>query len=105
MDINRAIEIIEALAEGIDPTTGEVLPDDNVCNKGEVVRAFYSVLESLDRKAKKNIPQNAGKPWTKDDDVLLTQLYKEGLTIRRIAGKLGRSLGSIRSRIDKMGLN
>ena len=79
MDINRAKEIIEALAEGIDPTTGEVLPDDNVCNKGEVVRAFYSVLESLDRKDKKNIPQNAGKPWTKDDDVLLTQLYKEGV--------------------------
>lgn len=105
MDINRAKEIIEALAEGIDPTTGEVLPNDNVCYKGEVVRAFYSVLESLDRKAKKNIPQNAGKPWSKDDDILLTQLYKEGLTIRRIAGKLGRSLGSIRSRIDKMGLN
>lgn len=105
MDINRAKEIIEVLAEGVDPTTGEVLPDDNVCNKGEVVRAFYSIIAELNKKQKKNMPENAGKPWTKDDDVLLTQLYKEGLTIRRIASKLGRSLGSIRSRIDKMGLN
>ena len=44
MDINRAKEIISALAEGIDPTTGEVLPEDSVCNKGEVVRAFYAIL-------------------------------------------------------------
>ena len=40
MDINRAKEIISALAEGVDPTTGEVLPDNSVCNKGEIIRAF-----------------------------------------------------------------
>ena len=40
MDINRAKEIISTLAEGVDPTTGEVLPDNSVCNKGEIVRAF-----------------------------------------------------------------
>lgn len=44
MDINRAKEIISALAEGIDPTTGEVLPENNVCNKSEVVRALYTIL-------------------------------------------------------------
>ena len=45
MDINRAKEIVAALAEGIDPTTGEILPEDCVCNKGDVVRALYTVLE------------------------------------------------------------
>ena len=40
MDINRAKEIVAALAEGIDPTTGEILPEDCVCNKGDVVRAL-----------------------------------------------------------------
>ena len=40
MDIVRANEIISALAEGVDPTTGEVLPDNSVCNKGEIIRAF-----------------------------------------------------------------
>jgi len=44
MDINRAKEIIYALAEGIDPITGEVLPENNVCNKSEVVRALYTIL-------------------------------------------------------------
>ena len=46
MEANRAIDIISALAEGIDPTTGEILPEDSVCNKGEVVRAFFAILNA-----------------------------------------------------------
>ncbi len=46
MEINRAKEIVSALAEGIDPTTGEILPEDSVCNKGEVVRALYAILNA-----------------------------------------------------------
>ena len=42
MDINRAKEIIYALAEGIDPITGEVLPEGS---KGELV------FTSLDKEA------------------------------------------------------
>lgn len=71
MDINRAKEIIEALAEGIDPTTGEVLPADHVCNKGEVVRAFYTVFNELKskRSGAKNIPT--------DFDEALYEVLKE----------------------------
>ena len=104
MDINRAKEIIEALAEGIDPTTGELLSEDHVCNKGEVVRAFYSVLETLDKKRKKALPENAGKVWTNEEEILIKQLYSDGLSTRSIADKLGRSAGSIRSRLKRMGL-
>ena len=46
MELNRAKEIVSALAEGIDPTTGEILPEDSVCNKGEVVRALYAILNA-----------------------------------------------------------
>ena len=41
MDIQRTKELLEVLAEGIDPLTGEVLPDNHVCNKGEIVRALH----------------------------------------------------------------
>ena len=37
MDIQRAKELLTVLAEGVDPLTGEVLPDDHVCNKGEKI--------------------------------------------------------------------
>ena len=33
MDIQRAKELLTVLADGVDPLTGEVLPDDHVCTK------------------------------------------------------------------------
>ena len=45
MDIQRAKELLTVLADGIDPLTGEVLPDDHVCNKGEIVRALNCAVE------------------------------------------------------------
>lgn len=63
MEINKALEIVSALAEGIDPTTGEILPEDSVCNKGEVIRAFYAILNTCGnnkevRKTKKKEPDD-----------------------------------------------
>ena len=45
MDIQRAKELLTALADGLDPLTGEVLPSDHVCNKGDIVRALHCVLK------------------------------------------------------------
>lgn len=104
MDINRAKEIIEALAEGVDPTTGEVLPDDNVCNKGEVVRAFYSVIEALNKKQKKNMPENAGKPWSEEDEALLKEMYADGATKSEICRALKRTVTGVAARLVRMGV-
>jgi superfamily II DNA helicase RecQ len=73
MDINRAKEIVAALAEGIDPTTGEILPEDCVCNKGDVVRALYSVLEVC---AEQNVKQQKNKKEPDDYDVILYERLK-----------------------------
>ncbi len=48
----KAKEIVSALAEGIDPITGELLPEDSVYNKGEIVCALYAVLAKCDEKEK-----------------------------------------------------
>ena len=104
MDISKAKEIISALAEGIDPTTGEVLPDNSVCNKGDVVRAFYTVLDALDRKPKKNMPENAGKPWTNEEEKRLRELYSSGLSKKEISSELCRTAGSISSRLARLGI-
>jgi len=105
MDINRAKEILSTLAEGVDPTTGEVLPDNSVCNKGEVVRALYTVLNSLnEKKAKKNMPQNAGKPWTEEDETLLIDLYRSGATKKDICNALQRTVTGIAARLVHLGI-
>ena len=33
MDVQRAKELLTVLADGVDPLTGDVLPDDHVCIK------------------------------------------------------------------------
>ena len=105
MDIVRAKEIVSALAEGIDPTTGEVLPDDSVYNKGEIVRAMYAVLNSLDeKKPKKNLPENAGKPWTKEDEAVLIELYRSGASKKEICKTLQRTVTGIAARLVHLGL-
>ena len=105
MDIIRAKEIISALAEGIDPTTGEVLPDNSVCNKGEIVRAFYAVLSHIDeKKPKKNLPANAGKPWTKEDEDLLIRLYQSGASKKDICKTLQRTATGIAARLVHLGI-
>ena len=32
MDLQRAKELLSGLADGVDPLTGEVLPENHVCN-------------------------------------------------------------------------
>ena len=105
MDIIRAKEIISALAEGVDPTTGEVLPDNSVCNKGEIVRAFYAVLNHLDEKnAKKNMPANAGKPWSDEEDTKLKVCFEAGMSKKELCTEFERTSGSITSRLARLGL-
>lgn len=105
MDINRAKEIISTLAEGVDPTTGEILPDNSVCNKGEIVRAFYAILNHLDeKKPKKNLPANAGKPWGKEDEDLLVSLYRSGTPKREICKALQRTESGVAARLVHLGI-
>ena len=83
MDIQRAKELLTALADGLDPLAGEVLPSDHVCNKGDIVRALHCVLEALLRGQKKPLPANNGKPWTEKADQELCSLFDSGMTKKR----------------------
>ena len=104
MDISKAKEIVGALAEGIDPITGEILPSEHVCNNADVVRAFYALLQQANMEKKEKTCENSGKKWTDEDDELLRQLYEEGMKISEIQRKFMRSRGSIQSRLAKLGL-
>ena len=81
------------------------MPDESVCNKGEVVRALYTVLNCLDeQKPKKNIPANAGKPWSKEDEALLIDLYSSGTTKKDICNTLQRTVTGIAARLVRLGI-
>lgn len=106
MDIERAKELISVLADGVDPLTGEVLEDDHLCNKPEIIRAMHVVLEELKKRPKKrpeNLPENAGKPWTKDDDEELCRMFDDGMDREFICDHFKRTPGGIASRLVRLG--
>ena len=102
MEIQRARELLTILADGIDPLTGEVLPDDHVCNKGEIVRALNCVLEQT-RSPGRSQPKNAGKPWTEELDDELCRLFDDGASRRELSEHFGRSRGAIEARLERLG--
>jgi len=56
-------------------------------------------LHSADKKA-----ENRGKPWSSAEDMLLKELLSSGKTHREIAERLGRTVYSVRWRVQKLGL-
>ena len=106
MDIECAKKILKTLANGTDPLTGEILPDDHVCNKVEVVRAILCVLDVLESKgtsSTKEPPENAGRPWTKEDDMKLAKMYDEGASRLEMVNIFRRTNGAIASRLARLG--
>ena len=55
MDIIRAKELLETLADGVNPITGEILSGCDSCNQVEIVRALNTVLRYLEEKTSKNV--------------------------------------------------
>lgn len=106
MDIIRAKEILETLADGVNPLTGEVLPENDSCNQVEVVRALHTILKHITpipEKQKKVQPQNAGKPWSIEDDQILSQMFDSGCSTKDMCNHFSRSKGAIAARLVHLG--
>lgn len=107
----KAIEakpLIESLANGIDPETGEILPSDSAFNSPAIIRALLVATQALEQMEKreqreKSQPGNAGKPWTTEEDEMLLAGFDGGNNIRDLAAKHGRTAGSITSRLMRLG--
>ena len=103
MEINRAAELLRALADGIDPMTGQPLPDESVYNRPEIIRALYCVLQELQERADSTAAVNAGRNWSTEEEAQLLQEYSMGLPIETIARRHGRSVGAIETRLSELG--
>ena len=118
MELEKAKEIIKVLANGIDPTTGEVLPEVSPYNHPSVIRALFTVLESLKdvKKPKKTIeqkwedninagrPKNTGFPWTDELKIEVASKFRSGASIDELSKYFERTKGAIVSELMKQGL-
>ena len=108
MKVKRALEIVSYLANGIEPQTGEIFPEESTYQHPETIRALFLAIKGLERLEKQEarelkLPQNAGKGWGNDEDNLLIKNFDEGNSLKIISEMHGRTEGSIRSRLLKLG--
>lgn len=104
----EARTIIDALANGIDPETGEILPMQSTFNSPQVIRALFVAVTALDSATKraervKALPDNAGRPWSEKEDQDLLALFDSGIPVKEIAQRHCRTLGGIASRLVRLG--
>jgi hypothetical protein len=103
-----AIALLTALAEGVDPFTGEVLPEDHLLQQPQIVRALFHSINALKQQPSKtkkisSTPEKAGTAWAKQEDEDLVRQFDEKVPITEIAKLHGRSRGAITSRLVRLG--
>lgn len=108
MEIQEALGIVRKLADGVHPETGEVLHNDSVYQHPQAVRALHRAVGALEfqeerERARKFLPANAGKPWSNQEDALICDELRRGLTFEQIAKNHNRTTGSIISRLVRLG--
>ena len=109
MELQIARQIIDTLAQGIHPITGEAMPDDSPYNAPPVIRALHAVSRALEaggeardgtRAAR---PPNAGKKWSPQEDAALEIAFDAGIPIKQVAQELGRTGFAVEQRLVKLG--
>jgi len=106
MELDSARQIIDSLAQGIHPVTGEPMPDDSPYNAPPVIRALFAVsraLETVKPRPQRASAANAGKPWTEQDDSLLGTSFDQGASVPQLMKALGRTRASVEARLVKLG--
>lgn len=110
MELEAARQIIDTLAQGIHPVTGEVMPEDSPYNAPPVIRALFAVSQALDGapndampRPRKELPPNAGKAWLPQEDGKLETAFAAGVDVKQIADELGRTTWAIEARLVKLG--
>jgi hypothetical protein len=108
MHIDAALPIVQALADGVNPVTGEAYPDHSPYAEPRTLRALYSAVDLMQKeiereKRRERLPANFGKPWTAEEDMAAVSEYDSGLTLAEMARRHLRTQSSIRLRLEKLG--
>ena len=107
MEKKTAVAIIEKLANGVDPHSGVVFASDSPYQHPDTVRALLWALGTFETGAKRpaadSAPQNAGKPWSAEEDEALVTQFDGGAKVAAIAAEHHRSGFAIQTRLAKLG--
>ena len=96
------------LADGVDPSTGEVYPAASPFQDPQIIRALAWAIRTLDGSSRplknpKPQPEKAGKPWDEAEDRDLLQAFDSGSPIKELVLQHQRTRGAIQARLVRLG--
>jgi hypothetical protein len=108
MHLESALPIVKALADGINPVTGEQYPEGSPYAEPRAMRALFSAIDLMQREVEKErrrerLPANFGKPWNEGEDRAVAEAFDAGVALTELARRHARTQGSIRLRLEKLG--
>ena len=110
MEKQAALHILQTLAQGTDPHTGETFPGTSPYQHPDTVRALYLAIQALaepmsarSRPSAHAAPTNAGKPWNDDEDKLLAEGFDAARSIAELAEHHQRTRAAIQARLVRLG--
>ena len=117
MNTEEAKGILERMMDGINPITGEVLPQEHICNNVSVIRALYVAIQAMEQntrlctdatepatKRSRSGRLNNQNPWTEEEDTYLKNAYRQGISFDEMAEELLRSTRTIKFRLVYLGV-
>ncbi len=108
MQLDAALPIVRALADGVNPVTGEAYPAASPYAEPRTLRALFSAVDLMAREVERErrrarLPANFGKPWTEGEDRAVVAEFDAGVAMPDMARKHARTQSSIRLRLEKLG--
>jgi hypothetical protein len=109
MEEARALAIVSALANGVDPLTGELFSVESPYQSPDVIRALYCAVRALEAAGRRRTrgpaaaSNNAGKPWSEEEDRQLLTAFDGGRPLAELAQSHGRTRGGIQARLVRHG--
>lgn len=112
MEREQALKIVNALANGVHPATGEVFAADSAYQHPDTVRALFEAVRAMEgaharetpagRKSA-DMPANTFVRWTPEEEERLAAAFDAGRTSAELARLHNRSRAAIEARLLKMG--
>jgi hypothetical protein len=116
MESSEALRIVRALADGVNPATGETLAAESVFQQPQTIRALERAVTALETSAdardgsRNSFPDtehirlvDPTQPWRAEEDERLYMEFYRSVDFESIARRLGRSKSAIIQRLMKLG--
>jgi hypothetical protein len=114
MEKEQALRVLNALANGIHPATGEKFAADSPYQHPDTVRALFEALRAVEggsaaapapsRERRPELPQSgSGSRWSGEEEQRLAAAFDAGRTVDELARAHSRSRAAIEARLVRLG--